>query len=371
MLKRLKIAFFEPSRIVWGGGQKESANTAAYLSEKHDVTFFTQKPPDEKLDFNKCKIEFIKPHNRFLASVAFFMKKLRKKEKFDAMVIGSFPAPFVAFRNTSLPSVYISHSPPRYFYKLKKYMLKNATLKGKIMIHVKNIFFKRLDYLAAQKHTKLLGISKEITRRIKRDYNRESDAFYPYVDPEKYKTEKYGDFILSVTRLVSPKRPLMIAEAMEFVKNKNIKMVFAGEGPLKEEIEKLAKKNKNIILKGFVSEEELKELYANCLAAIYIPINEDYGYVPVEAGVSGKATIGVNEGGLKETIVDGKTGFLIDNVTPEKVAEKIDILSNNKKLAIKMGKAAKKYCVKFHPKNTFDVLDKAIEEAIKIKKFDK
>jgi len=371
MTKRLKIAFFEPSRIIWGGGQKESANTAAYLSEKHAVTVFTQKIPDEKLDFKNCKIKLIRPHNKYLAPLAFLFENLKKRKGFDIKIIGCFPATLANFRGIKTPSVHITHSPPRDFYNLRKHRLKNASLFGKLKLYVKSTLFKRLDYLAAQKHTKLLGISKEITRRIKRDYNRESDAFYPYVDPEKYKTEKYGDFILSVTRLVSPKRPLMIAEAMEFVKNKNIKMVFAGEGPLKEEIEKLAKKNKNIILKGFVSEEELKELYANCLAAIYIPINEDYGYVPVEAGVSGKATIGVNEGGLKETIVDGKTGFLIDNVTPEKVAEKIDILSNNKKLAIKMGKAAKKYCVKFHPKNTFDVLDKAIEEAIKIKKFDK
>jgi len=365
--KRLKIAFFEPSRIVWGGGQIETANTVSYLSKKHDVTIFTQRVPDKRLNFNKSKIRLIYPHNRFLAPIAFLIKKLRKKEKFDMIILGCFPAILASLRNTNLPSVHITHSPPRVFYGLKKHMLKNATLTGKLIIYMKNIFFKRLDYLAAQKYTKILGISNEIKRRIMRDYNREADTYYAGVDPKKYKTRKYGNYILSVTRLVSAKRPLMIAKAMKFVKNKNIKMVFVGEGPFKSKIEKLSKENKNIIVKGFVSEEELKKLYANCLAVIYTPINEDYGYVPVEAGVSGKATIGVNEGGLKETIVNEKTGFLIDDVTPQKIAKKIDILADNKKLAKKMGRAAKEYCVQFHLENTFHVLDKAIEEAIKSK----
>jgi len=366
--KRLKIAFFEASRMVWGGGQKEAANTAAYLSKKHDVTVFTQKTPDKKLDFYKCKIKLIKPSHQYLQPIAFLFKKLKKSENFDLKIIGCFPATLSNLRNTDLPSIHITHSPPRDFYKLKKHLLKNASLSKKLKIHIKNIFLKKLDYLAAQKYTKILGISKEIKKRIKRDYHRESEIFYPGVDPKKYKTGKYGNYILSVTRMVSAKRPMMIAESMKYVKNKNIKMMFVGEGPFEEKIKKIAEKQKNIIMKGLVSEEELINLYANCLGAIYIPINEDYGYVPIEAGVSGKATIGVNEGGLKETIVDGKTGFLIDNITPQKVAEKIDILANNKNLAIKMGKAAKKHCVKFHLENTLDVLDNAIEEVMKIKK---
>ena len=91
-----------------------------------------------------------------------------------------------------------------------------------------------------------------------------------------------------------------------------------------------------------------------------IPINEDWGLIPVEASVYEKATIGTNEGGLKETIVDNKTGFLLNEITPEKIAEKIDYLANNKKMAIKMGKQARKHNKKFDWKNTLPVIDDGV-----------
>jgi glycosyltransferase involved in cell wall biosynthesis len=83
-------------------------------------------------------------------------------------------------------------------------------------------------------------------------------------------------------------------------------------------------------------------LYSNALAAVYVPINEDWGLIPLEAAASGKPTIGVNEGGLRETIKDGVTGFLLDSVNPKEIAKKIDLLASNKKLARKMGKSALK-----------------------------
>jgi len=159
----------------------------------------------------------------------------------------------------------------------------------------------------------------------------------------------------------------MIVESMGFVKNKNIKLVVVGSGNMKKEIEELSKKYKNVELKGFVSDEELINLYANCLATVYVPINEDLGYAPQESSASGKAVIGSNEGGLKETVVNGKTGFLIDDVSPEKIAEKIDFFADNPDIAEKMGKEGKNYIKKFHLENTFKILDRAIEDVLKKK----
>ena len=367
-MKKLKIAIFEPSRVFWGGGQKEMANTAAYLSSKHDVTVFTQRVPDKKLDFGKCKFRYIKPHQRYLAPFAFMRYKLKKQEGFDVIVYGCFPGTLAALKNSDYPSVHISHAPPRFFYDLKEHMLKNSDLLGKLKVHVKNIFFKRFEQKAIKKITKILGISKEIQKRVRKYYGRSSGIFYAGVDPKKYKEGKYENYILSVCRIVSAKRPDLIVKSMEYVKNKDIKIVLVGAGDMDKKIAEMAKKYPNIIIKGFVSDKELSKLYSNCLAVVYVPINEDMGYVPMEAGACAKATIGVNEGGLKDLIIEGKTGFLIDKITQKKLAEKIDYLANNKKNAVKMGKAAKKFTKRFHLKNTFAVLDKAIEEAIRIKK---
>lgn len=364
-MKRLKIALFEPTRIPWGGGQIAMANTAAYLSTKHDVTLFTPRTLDKRLDFKNCKIEIIKPLHLYLQPLAFLLQNFANLDRFDLKIVGCFPATLCNLRKGKIPSIHVTHSPPRIFYELKKHFLKNNTLLGKLKLHTKYIFLKRLDHLASQKHTRILGISKEVKRRVKRDYARESTVFYPGVDPRKYKGGEYKDYVLCVSRLVSTKRIPIVIKSAKYLKNKNIKIVIVGTGGLEECMNNIAKKYKNVELKGFVSEEELRNLYANCLASIYIPINEDYGYTPVEAAMCSKATIGSNEGALKETVLDNKTGFLIDDVTPKKVAEKIDLLANDKNLAINMGKAARVYCKRFELNKTNKVMDKMIQEVMK------
>ncbi|MCB9806641.1 glycosyltransferase [Candidatus Peribacteria bacterium] len=60
------------------------------------------------------------------------------------------------------------------------------------------------------------------------------------------------------------------------------------------------------------SDSELRELIRGAEATIYIPVDEDFGMSPVESMSCGTPVIGVNDGGLKETIIDGETGFLIN-----------------------------------------------------------
>ena len=366
---RLRIAIFEPSRSFPPGG-KNMDSIALHLSEKHDITVFTQRLVKDGATFKNSKINFIKPKSRFLAPFAFLKKNINEKD-FDLIILGCFPATLTTINNCkNTPTIYISHAPPRFFYDLKEHELKNSNLLGKFKVHLKNILLKKLDYLAVQKITKILCVSKEIQGRIKKFYHRDSEVFPSGIDPKKFKTGKYENYILSVCRLVSTKRPDMILKSMGFVKNKNIRLIVVGTGNMEEEIKNLSKKYKNVELKGFVSDKELIDLYANCLAVVYVPINEDLGYAPQEAATSGKAVIGSNEGGLKETVMNGETGFLIDDVSPEKIAEKIDFFANNPEMAEKMGKNGKKYIERFHLKNTFKILDKAVEEVIKTKKTD-
>jgi glycosyltransferase involved in cell wall biosynthesis len=103
------------------------------------------------------------------------------------------------------------------------------------------------------------------------------------------------------------------------------KLFVVGDGPAKKSIEKIIARNKlnNVFLLGDVSEEKLSYLYRNCLAVVYIPIDEDFGLIPIEANSHGKMVIGAREGGLKETIIHGETGLLIDNPTPIKIARAI------------------------------------------------
>ncbi len=75
-----------------------------------------------------------------------------------------------------------------------------------------------------------------------------------------------------------------------------------------------------------MSVDDLVSLYAGCRAALYAPLNEDYGYVTVEAFLSRKPVVTTSDsGGPLEFIEDQASGWV---VAPEAdaLAETIDRL---------------------------------------------
>src|SRR6266702_1767526 len=103
----------------------------------------------------------------------------------------------------------------------------------------------------------------------------------------------------------------------------------AGAGPLKEELQKQARRlgvEDRIDFLGFVPVPELLALYASCRAAYYTPVDEDYGYVTVEAFLSRKPVLTTTDaGGPLEFVTDGESG-LVAPAEPAAVAEAIDRL---------------------------------------------
>ena len=94
-------------------------------------------------------------------------------------------------------------------------------------------------------------------------------------------------------------------------------------------------------LRGFVSEDEMLKLYGNALAVCYLPWDEDYGYVSLEAMYAGKPLIVARDGGgATEFIEDGREGLLVDP-TPQDVARAIDELYFDRKRAGEMGARAR------------------------------
>ncbi|PYQ21135.1 MAG: hypothetical protein DMF81_16445 [Acidobacteria bacterium] len=77
---------------------------------------------------------------------------------------------------------------------------------------------------------------------------------------------------------------------------------------------------------GVVSADELVELYAGCRAAYYAPLNEDYGYVTVEAFLSRKPVVTTTDaGGPLEFVTAGQSGWVAEPA-PEAIAGAIDDL---------------------------------------------
>ena len=120
-------------------------------------------------------------------------------------------------------------------------------------------------------------------------------------------------------------------------------------------------KPKNIEIKNWVSQKKLLDLYSNCKGFITTAQDEDFGMTPVEAMASGKPVIAGNEGGYKETIINDKTGILINDINPDKLAEAIKKMSKELK---KNPNKYKKACLKRAKEFDTKVFIKKIKEEI-------
>jgi glycosyltransferase involved in cell wall biosynthesis len=265
-----------------------------------------------------------------------------KLNGYDIINVHDFPATALSLRNEN--TIWYCHTPPRLFYDLKNYELKkvNALLRPFAMLYV--TLMQIIDKKLVKKIPIIIANSKNVQMRIKKFYNVDSQVIYPGITIKKNEI-RFEKFLLSVSRLFPEKRVDMVVQAMSYLPE--YKLYVVGSGPAKEHIEKIIAKNKlnNVFLLGDVSEEKLSGLYRNCFAVIYVPIDEDFGLIPLEANSYGKMVVGAREGGLKETIIHEETGFLIDDPTPIKIAQAIKKLEkvNPKNYVNKCISHAKKF----------------------------
>ncbi|MEI2608548.1 MAG: glycosyltransferase [Candidatus Promineifilaceae bacterium] len=98
----------------------------------------------------------------------------------------------------------------------------------------------------------------------------------------------------------------------------------------------------NLSFRVDVSESELVELYNRARAFVYAPILEPFGLTPVEAMACGLPVVAVREGGVRESVVNEQTGFLVDR-DPVKFALKLTQLLQDDYLGNQLGKNGRKH----------------------------
>jgi glycosyltransferase involved in cell wall biosynthesis len=356
----MKIAILQPYIEGIGGAQRVIETYALYLQKRgHEVEIFTQRYNSKTAypGFKKLKINLLGLKSKIFSPFVFWFKKF---DGFDVVIANDWPTNFASLRNDNV--FWVCYSPKRDFYDLRKYYWNNAGFLGKVSLVLKRILFQGLDKLSAQNMKTIATNSINVRERVKKYYGRDAEVVYHGINYNDYKSKSYQNYILSVGRFVPAKRVDMAIKSMGFVKNKQLGLYVVGDGPDKDKIIELCKNYPNVKFLGNVSDDELIRLYANCLGVISICINEDWGLVPLEAGASRKVIIGENEGGLRESVINGQTGFLLDGVRPESIAETIDFLADNKKLAIKMGKEARKNVKRFDWKILLPKLEKLIKD---------
>lgn len=212
---------------------------------------------------------------------------------------------------------------------------------------------------------KVFANSQTVAERLRRYNHIESEPLYhPPPRAEVLRSGEQGDYIFYPSRLEPQKRQEVLIEAARFLKSP-AKLVFAGSSGDPKRYESLIKQHgvgDRVVLRGFVAESEIVDLYANALAVCYLPFDEDYGYVTLEGMLSGKPVIVASDGGGATEFIEHEREGLIAQPEPRAVAECIDQLYADRNRAQAMGTRAQE---KFRSLNLSwkHVVEKLIEPA--------
>lgn len=158
-----------------------------------------------------------------------------------------------------------------------------------------------------------------------------------------------GEFkILTVARLHPYKGLDTLIRAMQIVAKESPGTVLyiMGRGPAAGELKKLAGELKVQEAVRFVETPvpnyEMPAVYSS--ADLYVQPSrvEPYGIAVLEAMACGKPTVCSDIGGMRDTVADGKSGFLVPPAEPVALAEKISLLAGDRERLAVMGRAARK-----------------------------
>jgi glycosyltransferase involved in cell wall biosynthesis len=161
--------------------------------------------------------------------------------------------------------------------------------------------------------TAIFATSRNVAGRLRESVGLEAEVMAHPPAPLAYRCDGYEDFVLSVNRLDRAKRIDLLLEAA--AAEPELRIVIAGEGPDRERLEGLARErglDGRATFAGRVTDDELADLYARCLAVYYAPVDEDFGMVPFEAFLSEKPVVTtLDAGGPLDVVHDGETGLVV------------------------------------------------------------
>lgn len=317
----MKIALVHDDLIQWGGAEKVFAEISNIFPDAPIYTAISDF--ENPLIFKNFKGR--KMITSFLQRIPFF-KKLYKLllplypiafEQFDFSgfdLVISHTTRFAKCIITKPETRHVCyiHTPPRFLWNFQGE-------KTSVFLNPLFSWLRGVDKVSASRVDTWIAGSKNCQERVKKVYNVDSKVLFPFVDPERFNPDKsfQGDYYLIISRLNEYKKIDLVVKTFE--KNGR-KLKIIGTGPKFAEIKKNASGDIEVL--GEVDDNLLESLLAGCRGLI-IMAQEDFGMSAIEAQAFGKGVICFGQGGVLETVVDGKTGIYFKEQTPQSLNEAV------------------------------------------------
>jgi len=266
-----------------------------------------------------------------------FLFNTKFLKKYDTVIFSWDCISAVRNCNRNSKKIYYCHTPPRYLYDLKNLYIKKVPFLLRPIFLIVSYVFKKMYENDISKMDLVLTNSENTKNRIKKFLWIDAKILYPPVDLEEFKYISQEKYYLSFARLAWAKRVDIIVKAFLKMPDKKLVVIHWKNDPDKKEIFDLAKWHKNIEFFTWLWNKEFLGYVWNCIATIYIPIDEDFGMSPVESMSAWKPVIWVNDWGLKETIIDKKTWILLNKeISVKDIIKWVKYLTPEKSLSMRI-----------------------------------
>lgn len=324
MARRPKIAIIHHWLTFYGGGEKVLIElhrmypeAPIYTSAYHPEKFPELKDADVRTTFLN-KIPWVRRHHQLFPIFLGTPFKTFDLSEYDLVISSDAAEAKYVRTNPNQLHICYCHTPVRYYWSDYEWRLHNLPF-GKLNFLARIVYpllvglLRRIDYAGAQGVDVYIANSRYIQERIKKYYHRDSTVIYPPVAVDQLEAypRSPGDHYTMGGRQVFSKR-LDVAVAAFNKLGLPLKVVGIGEAV--DQQKPLAKPNIEFL--GRAPDEIRDPLLASAKGFVFVA-EEDFGIVPVEALAVGTPVIAYNKGGVTEYVIDGVTGVLFDEQTPE------------------------------------------------------
>lgn len=225
------------------------------------------------------------------------------------------------------------HTPPRFLYGYRTSLDWRKYWWARVYGVVVNTPLRVFDWNSAQEVDTWIVNSHNVRKRVLKFYRKQAKVVYPPVDVERFISGSRGvnrqGYHLLVSRLVGAKG---IEEAVEIANKLKINLKIVGESygyvNVRRKVEKVG--GARIELLGYIPDDELIKLYAGAESFWALARDEDFGITVVEAQASGTPVIAYKGGGFMESVVEGKTGVFVTDVSVREMRKALKTIKSRK-----------------------------------------
>ncbi len=280
-----------------------------------------------------------------------------------------------AARKLKVPHIHTTHTMWEEYrhYILNGKLISKGMARGIIKNFLKGVNLIISPSIKAKKYYKDL-ISKIPVKIVNNGINMQKFKSCPITNAEimelrkEFKLKKSDKILIFVGRIGREKRVMeLLNTIIPLIKKRNdLKMLFVGDGPLFDDLNKRALETGvagSVIFTGFVNWEMVHTLYSISNMFVTGSLSEVQPMTLIEAAMCSLPLIARRDDSYLDLIKDGENGFLVD--TDEEIAAKVEYLINNEEILARYSSASfiksQSFTAQHHVNNAERVYEKAIE----------